>query len=237
MTNKPAILVALVGLLFAGAAVARARVAYEQAGDGADPATGYEPYQPEPSYTDQVQQLWADLTTETESNTMPYIPSTPDRQLAAFREAIIKCEGTDRGDPARVCYGYRHTVRDLSDHPAVTGEWKGEVLPDGMCAAAGYGPGCVSTAAGAYQFIKPTWVSLKRKLGLPDFSRASQDRACDELLKQCGAYSKILSGDIAGAVVSARKIWASLPGAGYGQGERSMTWVLAKFTDAGGVVA
>jgi len=70
-----------------------------------------------------------------------------------------------------------------------------------------------SDAAGRYQFISTTWTPLKNSLNLPDFSPISQDKAAALLLVQIGASSKVMSGDIAGAIVSSRSTWASLPGA------------------------
>lgn len=197
-------------------------------------------------YGGDVNAWWSEIETsieqnfsETESNNMP-LPITPflPTQIAAALDAVSHAEGTaGRGDPYRVCFGYRHTVQSLADHPAVTGEWRGEVLSDAMCKGAGYGPGCVSTAAGKYQIIKPTWLRLKKKLNLPDFGPASQDAAATELLRERGAVARLEVGDFAGAIEKARKEWASLPGAGYGQGERSIAWLTEKFTNAGGVLA
>lgn len=197
-------------------------------------------------YGGDVSAWWSEIETsidqnfsETASNTMPlttppYLPN----QIAAMLQAIKKAEGTaDRGDPYRVCYAYRHTIASFADHPAITGEWSGERLSDAMCAGAGLGPGCVSTAAGAYQIIRPTWLRLKSKLSLRDFSPASQDAAATELLRERGALARLEVGDFAGAVAKAKKEWASLPGAGYGQGERSIAWLTARFTEAGGVLA
>lgn len=169
---------------------------------------------------------------------MTYTPQpTPAGNLAAIREAIAFAEGTaTQGDPYRVCFGYRYTIRSLADHPAVTGEWRGEPLSDAMCAGAGYGPGCVSTAAGKYQIKKSTWLGCKSALKLPDFSPASQDRACAYLIEQRGAMADVVAGRFTAAVTKMRKEWASLPGAGYGQGERSIAWLTAKFEQAGGVV-
>lgn len=177
---------------------------------------------------------------ETAANTqaMTYTPQpVPGANLAAMREAIAAAEGTaNQGDPYRVCYGYKHSIRSLADHPAVTGEWRGEPLSDAMCAGAGFGPGCVSTAAGKYQIIKPTWLACKLALRLPDFSPASQDRACAWLIERRGAMPDLVAGRFAAAVTKIRKEWASLPAAGYGQGERSMEWLAARFEQAGGVV-
>ncbi len=168
--------------------------------------------------------------------------------LYAFKEALALGEGTaGQPDPYRVCYAYKHVVDgkdgisgtydDWTDHPTVTGEWKGEPLSDKMCAAAGFGSGCVSTAAGKYQFTKPTWTRIKRKLKLPDFSPASQEAACDELLRECGAFELARRGEVAEAASAARRTWASLPGAGYNQPERSVAWLQNQYTAAGGVLA
>ena len=70
-----------------------------------------------------------------------------------------------------------------------------------------------SDAAGRYQFISTTFTPLKNSLNLPDFSPISQDKAAALLLVQLGASSKIMSGDIAGAILSSRSTWSSLPGA------------------------
>ena len=54
-------------------------------------------------------------------------PDTSGQNVAAFLSMIASSEGTDRAaDPYRVCFGYKHTIADLGDHPAITGEWKGE---------------------------------------------------------------------------------------------------------------
>jgi muramidase (phage lysozyme) len=158
--------------------------------------------------------------------------------IEAFLDMISVAEGTERApDPYRVCYGYKHTIKSFADHPAVTKEWTGEPLSAGMCISAGNLPGCVSTAAGRYQFIKPTWLGLREKLKLPDFSPDSQDAAAEELLRQCGALPLIKAGDIEGAIAKSRKIWASFPSAGYGQGERTVAWMVDQFQQAGGTTA
>ncbi len=97
-------------------------------------------------------------------------------------------------------------------------------------------PGCVSTAAGKYQINKPTWLRCQKALGLRDFSPASQDLACAWLIEDKGAMPDLLAGRFGAAVTKIRKVWASLPAAGYGQGERSLAWLTAKFEQAGGVV-
>ncbi len=162
---------------------------------------------------------------------------TAARNLAAFLAVIRRAEGTEaQPDPYRVCYGYSHTVRDLSDHPAETGEWPGQRLPDGMCTRAGFGPGCISTAAGAYQIIKPTWRSLRQRLGLADFGQVSQDLAAVELIRSRGALADAQGGRLAAAVTKCRNEWASLPGNYAGQGQRPFATLAAWFGQEGGSI-
>lgn len=187
--------------------------------------------------TAAMQDLGAEVFNYQQVQEMPSY--SVDANVRAFLETIKRCEGTAQAaSPYRVCFAYRHTVQDMSDHPAVTGEWRGEPLSDAQCRGAGLGPGCVSTAAGAYQIIRPTWLALKGKLGLPDFSPASQDAAAVQLLRDCGAFQRLAAGDLAGAVSRARRTWASLPGANYaGQGMRSMDQVADWYRGAGGYAA
>jgi lysozyme len=136
-----------------------------------------------------------------------------------------------------VCYGYRHNVRNMTDHPAITGEWTGEVLSPDMCKNAGFGAGCKSTAAGAYQIIKSTWAKLKGTLDLPDFSAASQDSAAIELIRKRGALEDVKAGRLAEAVRKCRNEWASLPNNYAKQGQRSMTQIASYYTNNGGTLA
>jgi muramidase (phage lysozyme) len=158
-----------------------------------------------------------------------------DFNMQAFLSLIEYSEGTAQGgrDPYRTCYGYRFTISDFSDHPAVMGVWKGESL-------ASLGPayvGKVSTAAGRYQIIKPTWLECKRVLALPDFSPASQDAAAVYLIKRRGALDDVRAGRIEAALAKCSSEWASLPGAGYGQPERKRETLIAVYQGAGGVLA
>jgi len=160
--------------------------------------------------------------------------STPPDQAAANREAWCAMIGQAEGADYSTCYGYSHTITDFSDHPAVTGEWSGVVLSDSMCANAGLGPGCRSTAAGRPQIIKATWLRLKAKLGLPDFSPASQDAALLQLTAERGALAAVEAGDLETAISRCRNEWASLPGNYAKQGQRSMDQLSQWFAQAGG---
>ena len=102
---------------------------------------------------------------------------------------------------------------DLSDHPVLTGEKVGVPLPPAMCVAAGYPDGkCGSTAAGAYQFIVPTWREV-RGMGVPltDFSPSAQDQGAVRLLRFIGALEPLRQGNLNAALRIASKRWASLP--------------------------
>lgn len=94
-----------------------------------------------------------------------------------------------------------------------------------------------SSAAGRYQFLRGTWDDLAKRLKLPDFSPRSQDLACIGLFKQCGAYADIVAGNFDVAVRKARTLWASLPGAGYGQRELALEKLRDVFVANGGVLA
>lgn len=163
---------------------------------------------------------------------MPSAPvwSGPDQAAAnraAFLAAIRAAEGTDRqADPYRVVFGYGHVIQDLSDHPYFTGEWQGAPFGDGQW----------STAAGAYQFIRGTWSHLRDTMGLADFGPQSQDAAALQLIADKGALADVDAGRFGDAVAKVRRVWASLPGAGYGQGERSLAWLQAKYQEAGGTI-
>jgi lysozyme len=125
------------------------------------------------------------------------------------------------------------TFSSFADHPVNTREKVGVRLSDAQCRASGFKPGCVSTAAGAYQFIKPTWDRIRAMSPrLPDFSPASQDAAAVRLLDQIGALTLIEVGDIEGAVTKASKTWASLPGSKAQQNPRQMAFIIDRFNEA-----
>lgn len=93
-----------------------------------------------------------------------------------------------------------------------------------------------STAAGRYQLLARYYDAYKEKLNLPDFSPASQDAIALQQIKECKALADIDAGRIAQAIKKCRRIWASLPGAGYGQHENSLDYCLAAYEKAGGIL-
>lgn len=157
-----------------------------------------------------------------------------DANVRAFLKMIRYAEGTDGAEGYHVTYGYQHYISSMADHPSVTGEWNGKQLPDAVCVAAGQEPGCKSTAAGAYQFTKPTWLECKAALDLPDFTPMSQDRAAIFLIQRRGALDLVKAGKFEEAVMKVNREWASLPGSPYGQPVKTMAQVKNYYQTSGG---
>jgi muramidase (phage lysozyme) len=141
----------------------------------------------------------------------------------AFLDTISKAEGTyGRGDD-----GYNVLVggtlfHGYDDHPRRLVK-----LNDKLS----------STAAGRYQLLERYYDAYKKQLKLDDFSPASQDAIAIQQIKECKALHDVDAGRIAEAIKKCARIWASLPGAGYGQREVSLDKLLADYTKAGGNLA
>lgn len=150
------------------------------------------------------------------------------RNVAAFLDMLAVSEGTDDGRQRTRDRGYDVIVGgglldDYRRHPGI------------LVALPRYG--IKSSAAGRYQFLRATWADLAKRLSLADFSPIAQDLACVELLRQCGAHVLVRNGRFDDAVHAARRIWASLPGARYGQHEQSLGRLRSAYLAAGGQLA
>lgn len=89
-----------------------------------------------------------------------------------------------------------------------------------------------STAAGRYQFLLRTWNAIVRVYGFRGrFIPEAQDLAAIKLLTECKALPAIQAGRIEDAIALAAPIWASLPGAGYGQREHALARLLEVYDD------
>lgn len=135
-------------------------------------------------------------------------------------------EGTDKQGQPTKNHGYDVIVggslfTDYSDHP------RKQVTLN---------PTLKSTAAGRYQLLSKWWDAYRKQLGLTDFSPASQDAVALQQIKERRALELIDAGDIRQAIDRCSNIWASLPGAGYGQFEHKADNLIAKFKQAGGKV-
>jgi len=138
----------------------------------------------------------------------------PQAAVAAFLAAIRHFES--RGDYSILYGGARFD--DFSRHPRTP-------VPINL---PGY-EGKFSTAAGAYQINWPTYQDFAPRLGIADFSPASQDALALAILKSTGAYDAILEGDIEAAFRLASRRWASLPGSTANQRPQTLTAALDYF--------
>ena len=145
--------------------------------------------------------------------------------LKAFLDTIAYSEGTDNGIQKTNDRGYDVLVGgglfySYADHPR-----KLIVLRQGLA----------STAAGRYQLLARYFDAYKKQLNLTDFSPTSQDAIAIQQIKECKALPDIEAGYIGVALEKCRNIWASLPGAGYGQHENELHVLLDKYKKFGGM--
>lgn len=182
-----------------------------------------EPGAQAPDFIDQAENLFYDATEGNFGGTEETDMGQAQQNRAAFLMMIRTAEGTDGANGYRTLFG-GGLFSGFADHPrqVVTATSNGKPIS--------------SSAAGAYQFLRRTWDGLASQLGLPDFSPESQDAGALELIRQAGALGDVDAGRFALAVRKVRKIWASMPGAGYGQPEVALNRLQAAYQAAGGVV-
>lgn len=142
----------------------------------------------------------------------------------AFLEMIAASEGTaGRGDDGyNIIVGGAH-FNSYADHPRIR-----VYLPRLKI---------YSTAAGRYQLLARYWDAYKVQLRLNCFDPPSQDRVAIQQIRECGAIADIDAGRFAEAVKKCKRIWASLPGAGYGQHENTLQQLQTAYLRAGGTLA
>lgn len=148
--------------------------------------------------------------------------------VVAFLDMLAWSEGTDNGKQPTKDHGYDVVVggklfTSYADHPRVL-----VPLPKLKIS---------STAAGRYQLLSRYFDAYKKQLGLKDFSPLSQDLIALQQIRERRALDLIKQGRIVAAIDAVRNIWASLPGAGYGQHERKLADLVRVYQQAGGVAA
>ena len=148
-----------------------------------------------------------------------------NNQRKAFLDMLAWSEGTDNGRQKTRNHGYDVIVggelfTDYSDHPrklvTLNPKLKSSKAPD----ATSFFP-----VGGIYRKQRPERLLSK-----------SQDAVALQQIKERGALPMIDRGDIRQAIDRCSNIWASLPGAGYGQFEHKADSLIAKFKEAGGTV-
>ena len=148
--------------------------------------------------------------------------------VLAFLDMLAWSEGTDHPRQRTREQGYDVVVggalfEGYADHPR-------KLVPLPRL-------GIKSTAAGRYQLLSRYYDAYKQKLGLRDFSPLSQDLIALQQIRERRALPDIQAGRIPEAIEKCRNIWASLPGAGYGQHEHKLESLIAHYLAAGGVLA
>ena len=159
------------------------------------------------------------------------------RNEAAFLTMIRAAEGTSGAGGYDALFGWPAAGRSFRsatawDHPRQFFSFTDKA-----------GRALRTSAAGAYQVTVTTWDDpatgrrIRTARGISGFTPADQDDFALGLLDLDGALAHVRAGRLESALRIARRRWASLPGAGYAQPERSRAFVLNAYTNAGGVVA
>ena len=143
----------------------------------------------------------------------------------AFRGMLAFSEGTwNQGDN-----GYNVIVGSTLEHPSFFDSYA-----DHPRKLVTLRPGLASTAAGRYQLLGHYFDDYKKLLGLSDFSPLSQDIIATKQIAESHALDDVDAGRFDMAVAKCAHIWASLPGAGYGQHENKLDELRAEFARLGG---
>lgn len=116
---------------------------------------------------------------------------------------------------------------DYREHPFASGRKAKQINHKGL----------YSTASGRYQFMLRDWLHYKTLLHLRDFGPESQDQWALQLIRERGALGDIDDGHFTIAVGKVSNLWASLPGAGYGQHENRIAVLENAYERAGGMFA
>lgn len=153
------------------------------------------------------------------------------RNLNAVLYSIRKSEGTAAEGGYYALFGWPSPGRTFSDttqHPRRFFTYTDKA-----------GKTIRTSAAGAYQITATTYDSLMSKYPgrFGGFAPHDQDAMAIALIEERGAMRDIAAGRFDRAIGKIRPIWASLPGAGVNQPERSMDYIKQAYLSAGGALA
>lgn len=157
--------------------------------------------------------------------------------LKAFLHMLAVSEGTASiGDSGYNCIvGSRASMPILfgnyADHPRVRIQLRADDKKTPQ------NEELTSTAAGRYQILARYYDAYKSQLRLPGFGPAAQDAIATQMILEQKALPDIEAGRFDIAVEKCKNIWASLPGAGYGQHENKLSDLRAAYVNAGGSLA
>ncbi|TDK68049.1 glycoside hydrolase family 24 protein [Sapientia aquatica] len=155
------------------------------------------------------------------------------KNLSAFLNMLAVSEGTCTS-PATRNNGYDVIVTGFDRVPEIFTDYSTHPFAKGRPSKVINSRGLTSNASGRYQLMLRDYQHYKALLNLPDFSPASQDKWAIQLIKERGALPLIDAGQFDQAVARCRNLWASLPGAGYGQPEQSLARLRRVYLDNGG---
>lgn len=154
----------------------------------------------------------------------------------AFLDMLAFSEGTSTS-PATRNNGYDVIVTGIDKKPEIFTNYETHPFANGRKSKVINSRGLTSNASGRYQFMLKDWVHYRNLLKLPDFGPEAQDKWALQLIRERRALPDIDAGNFAAAVAKCRNIWASLPGAGYGQPEHAIEKLLVAYIKAGGILA
>ncbi|UQY89260.1 glycoside hydrolase family 104 protein [Stenotrophomonas rhizophila] len=156
--------------------------------------------------------------------------------VVAFLDMVAWSEGTSTS-PATKNRGYDVIVTGADRVPEIFTDYSAHPFSRGRKSKSINSKGLTSNASGRYQFMLKDYAHYRARLKLPDFSPLSQDRWAVQLIHERRALPLIQAGKITQAIAAVRNIWASLPGAGYGQPEHALDKLLTAYRKAGGTIA
>ncbi len=150
----------------------------------------------------------------TDSHSVQY-ESILNAETKAFLDTIAWAETGTTGAEGYKSLVFKGKFNSFATHPKIK-----------QCALI-KGRQVCSTAAGRYQMMDFNWDKLSPRLGLDDFSPASQDRMALELIRQKGAIEDVSTGQFEVAACKVGGIWASFPCNSYSQNPKSMAQLKA----------
>ena len=154
----------------------------------------------------------------------------------AFLDMLSVSEGTSTS-PSTKNNGYDVVVTGVDGKPEVFTDFSDHPFNKGRASKIINSKGLTSNASGRYQFMLRDWHHYRDQLHLVDFGPDAQDAWAIQLIHERSALPLIDGGKFALAVSACSNLWASLPGAGYGQHENLIAKLESTYSNAGGILA
>ena len=157
------------------------------------------------------------------------------RNALAFLDMLAWSEGTSTS-PATALDGYDVIVTGIDRKPEIFTDFSDHPFAKGRHSKVINSKGLTSNASGRYQQMLKDWPYYRTLLALPDFSPISQDLLALQHIRECRALPDVHAGRVETAIERCRSIWASLPGAGYGQREHRLGDLIQQYRLVGGTL-